>query len=57
MQDLDAGVIMGSGRTFGKGLVQTINQAPMSTVRMGGGGGFNALFVPFFDFFIGHFSQ
>ena len=33
VQDLDAGIILGSGRTFGKGLVQTIEQTPLSTVR------------------------
>lgn len=32
VQDLDAGVILGSGRTFGKGLVQSIEQTPYNTV-------------------------
>jgi carboxyl-terminal processing protease len=31
VQDLDAGVIVGSDRTFGKGLVQNVEELPFNT--------------------------
>ena len=31
MQDLDAGVIVGADRTFGKGLVQNVESLPYNT--------------------------
>jgi carboxyl-terminal processing protease len=34
VQDLDVGVIVGSSRTFGKGLVQNVEELPFNTGRL-----------------------